>query len=209
MGFHQPGFPARHLKGNRLMKRLVFVTGILALTSPLAIAQTSTWAIDPAHSEVDFTVRHMTVSNVHGRIGGIQGNIVFNEADATKSTVSVTIDVNTLDTGVSARDNDVKGSGMFDVAKFPTATFASTSVVKSGNNLKVNGNFTLHGVTRPVELDVEGPSAPVPGMDHKPHSGYSASTTINRKDFGVGPNYGSAVLSDEIKLTIELEVVKQ
>jgi polyisoprenoid-binding protein YceI len=191
------------------MKRLAVVTGILALTSPLAIAQTSTWAIDPAHSEVDFTVRHMTVSNVHGRIGGIQGNVIFNEADATKSTVSVTIDVSTLDTGVSARDNDVKGSGMFDVAKFPTATFASTSVVKSGNNLKVNGNFTLHGVTRPVELVVDGPSAPVPGMDHKPHSGYSASTTINRKDFGVGPNYGSAVLSDEIKLTIELEVVKQ
>lgn len=191
------------------MKRLAVVTGILALTSPLAIAQTSTWAIDPAHSEVDFTVRHMSVSNVHGRIGGVQGNIIFNETDATKSTVSVTIDVNTLDTGVAPRDNDVKGAGMFDVAKFPTATFASTSVVKSGNNLKVSGNLTLHGVTRPVVLDVEGPSAPAPGMDHKPHSGYSATTTINRKDFGVGPNYGDAVVSDQIKLSIDLEVAKQ
>ncbi|SRR6266567_135905 len=191
------------------MKRLALVTGILAFSATLAMAQTSTWAIDPAHSEVDFSVRHMSVSNIHGRIGGVQGNIVFNETDATKSTVSVTIDVNTLDTGLAARDNDVKGSGFFDVAKFATATFASTSVVKSGNHLKVNGNLTLHGVTRPVELDVEGPSAPVPGMDHKPHSGYSATTSLNRKDFGVGPNYGSAVVGDEIKLTIELEVVKQ
>ena len=191
------------------MKRLALATGILALTAPLAMAQTSTWAIDPAHSEVDFSVRHMSVSNVHGRIGGVQGNIVFNETDATKSTVSVTIDVNTLDSGLTARDNDVKGSGFFDVAKFPSATFASTSVMKSGNNLKVNGNLTLHGVTRPVVLDVEGPSAPVPGMDHKPHSGYSATTTINRKDFGVGPNYADAVVSDQIKLSIDLEVVKQ
>jgi polyisoprenoid-binding protein YceI len=173
------------------------------------MAQTSTWAIDPAHSEVDFSVRHMSVSNVHGRFGGIQGNITLNETDATKSTVSVTIDVNTLDTGVTARDNDVKSPNFFDVAKFPTATFASTSVTKNGVHLKVNGNLTLHGVTRPVELDVDGPSAPVPGMDHKPHSGYSATITINRKDFGVGPNYGAAVISDEIKLSIDLEVVKQ
>jgi polyisoprenoid-binding protein YceI len=191
------------------MRRLAILTGILAMTAPLAMAQTSTWAIDPAHSEVDFSVRHMSVSNVHGRFGGVQGTITLNETDATKSTVSVTIDVNTLDTGVTARDTDVKSPNFFDVAKFPTATFASTSVTKNGVHLKVNGNLTLHGVTRPVELDVDGPSAPVPGMDHKPHSGYSATTTINRKDFGVGPNYGAAILSDEIKLSIDLEVVKQ
>jgi polyisoprenoid-binding protein YceI len=192
-----------------MMKRLALVTGFVALSASLAMAQTSTWAIDPAHSEVDFSVRHMSVSNVHGRIGGVQGNIIFNEADATKSTVSVTIDVTTLDSGLAARDNDVKGPGFFDVAKFPTATYVSNKVVKAGSHLKINGDLTLHSVTRPVELDVEGPSAAVPGMDHKPHSGYSASTTINRKDFGVGPNYGAAVVSDEIKLTIDLEVVKQ
>lgn len=192
-----------------MMKFGILAIGVLALTAPLGLAQTSTWAIDPAHSEVDFTVRHMSVSNVHGRFGGVQGSILLNEADATLSKVSATIDVNSVDTGVSARDTDIKGSNFFDVAKFPTATFASTSVVKSGNHLRVNGNFTLHGITRPIELDVDGPSAAVPGMDHKPHSGYSASATINRKDFGVGPNYAAAVLSDEIKLTIELEVVKQ
>ena len=191
------------------MKRSALLTGILAIASPLAMAQTSTWAIDPAHSEIDFVVRHMAVSNVHGRFGNIQGNVVMNDTDATKSSVQVTIDVTTLDTGVSQRDTDLKSSNFFDVAKFPTATFASTTVVKNGTHLTVSGNLTLHGVTRPVELDVDGPSAPVPGMDHKPHSGFSASTTIGRKDFGVGPNVPAAMVSDEIKLTIELEVVKQ
>jgi len=191
------------------MKRSALLTGILAIASPLAMAQTSTWAIDPAHSEIDFVVRHMAVSNVHGRFGNIQGNVVMNDTDATKSSVQVTIDVTTLDTGVSQRDTDLKSSNFFDVAKFPTATFASTTVVKNGTHLTVSGNLTLHGVTRPVELDVDGPSAPVPGMDHKPHSGFSASTTIGRKYFGVGPNVPAAMVGDEIKLTIELEVVKQ
>jgi polyisoprenoid-binding protein YceI len=191
------------------MKPFALVTGILAFAAPLAMAQTSTWAIDPAHSEIDFAVRHMSVSNVHGRFGSIQGAVTVNDVDATKSTVQVTIDTTTLDTGVSQRDTDVKGAGFFDVAKFPTATFASTTVVKNGTHLTVSGNLTLHGVTRPVQLDVDGPSAPVPGMDKKPHSGFSATTTINRKDFGVGPAVPVAVVGDEIKLTIELEVVKQ
>jgi polyisoprenoid-binding protein YceI len=191
------------------MKRLALVTGILALAAPFAVAQTSTWTIDPAHSEVDFVVRHMSVSNVHGRFGNIQGSVLLNETDVTKSSVTVTIDTTTLDTGVPQRDTDLKGSNFFDAAKFPTATFASTTVVKSGTHLKVSGNLTLHGITRPIELDVDGPAATVPGMDHKPHSGYSAETTIARKDFGIGPNFPGAVVGDDIKLTIELEVVKQ
>ena len=191
------------------MKPLVLALGLVSLVVPVSHAQASTWAIDSGHSEVDFTVRHLSVSNVHGRFGGITGNVVLDEADAAKSTVSVSIDMTTEDSGLSPRDNDVKSASFFDVAKFPTATFTSTKVTKSGMKLKVAGNFTLHGVTRPVELDVEGPSAPMPGMDHKPHSGFSATTTISRKDFGVGPNYPDGVVSDAIKLTIDLEVVKQ
>jgi polyisoprenoid-binding protein YceI len=190
------------------MKRFVLITGIVALAAPLALAQTSTWTMDKAHSEVDFTVRHMSVSNVHGRIGISEGKILFNETDATKSTVTVTIDTTTVDTGVSGRDNDLKSDHFFDVANFPTATFVSTSVAKNGNRLTVNGNLTLHGVTKPVTLDVEGPSAPVPGMDHKPHSGFSATTTIKRTDFGVG-KAPAAMIGEDIKLEIELEVVKQ
>lgn len=191
------------------MKRFLLFTGIVALAAPLASAQTSTWAIDPAHSQIEFVVRHMALSNIHGRFGNLKGNIVVNDNDITKSTVQVTIDVTSLDTGVAQRDSDVKGANFFDAAQYPSATFASTSVAKKGMGLTVNGNLTLHGVTRPVELDVEGPSGPVPGMDKKPHSGYSATTTINRKDFGVGPNAPATMVGDEIKLTIDLDVAKQ
>jgi polyisoprenoid-binding protein YceI len=191
------------------MNRPLLAIGLAFLAAPLLGAQTTTWAVDPAHSEVDFVVRHMGVSNIHGRFGGIKGSIVVNDTDATKSTVSVNIDTTTVDTGVSGRDSDLKSPNWFDVAKFPIATFTSTSVVVTGSHMKVEGNLTLHGITRPVELDVDGPSPTVPGMDHKPHSGYSATTTVGRKDFGVGPNFPAAVVGDEIKLTIDIEVVKQ
>ena len=192
------------------MKRLVVLTGILALAAPLALAQTSSWATDPAHSEVDFTIRHGGVSNVHGRFGGVKGTLVYNEADITKATVTVTIDTTTVNTGVNARDTHLKTDAFFDVAKFPTAAFTSSGVAKNGNRLTVNGNLTLHGVTKPVVLDVEGPSTPVEGaMDHKAHSGFSATTTISRTAFGIGTSFPSVLLSDEVKLTIELEIVKQ
>jgi polyisoprenoid-binding protein YceI len=191
------------------MKHLALATGILALAAPLALAQTSTWKIDGAHSEVDFTVVHMSVSNVHGRIGGLSGNITVNEADVAKSTVTVTIDTTTTDTGVSMRDNDLKSANFLDTTTFPTATFTSTSVAKAAGGLTVSGNLTLHGVTKPVTLAVTGPTGPAPGMDHKPHSGYSATTTIKRSDFGIAAKFPSAAVSDEIKLSIDLEVVKQ
>ena len=155
------------------MKRLALLSGVLALAVPMALAQTSTWVPDKAHSEVDFSILHMGLSHVHGHFGNIGGTITWNEADITKSSVNITIDVTTVDTGVSRRDTDLKSANYFDVAQFPTATFVSTSVAKTANGLTVNGNLTLHGVTKPVVLEVEGPSGPVPGMDHKPHSGCS------------------------------------
>ncbi len=191
------------------MKRLARTFGILALAAPLALAQTSNWVPDKAHSEVDFAILHMSLSKVHGHFGNIGGKIVMNDADITKSSVEVTIDVSSIDTGNSMRDNDLKGAGLFDVQNFPTATFTSTSVAKNGNNLTVNGNLTLHGVTKPVVLQVEGPTGPIPGMDKKPHAGFSASTTISRTAFGIGTKFPSAVLGDDVSLTIELDVAKQ
>lgn len=191
------------------MKRLALAAGILALSVPALLAQTSTWSVDPAHSEIDFTVRHMTISNVHGQFGGIKGTIVRNTSDLSKSKVSVTIDVSSIDTGVSSRDTDLKSANFFDVAQFPTATFASTSVSGSGTHLTVYGNLTLHGVTRPVTLEVDGPSGTIQGMDHKAHTGYSATTTINRKDFGVGAKYPDSIVGEQIKLTIDLEAAEQ
>jgi polyisoprenoid-binding protein YceI len=191
------------------MKRLAVTLGMLAMAVSMAVAQTSTWTPDKAHSEVDFSILHMSLSKVHGRFGISGGQIQWNEADVTKSTVTVTIDVNTVDTGVSGRDSDLKSAGMFDVAQFPTATFTSTSVAKTANGLTVNGNLTLHGVTKPVVLQVEGPMGPVPGMDKKPHAGFSATTTISRNAFGIGTKYPAAVLGDDVPLSIEMDVVKQ
>jgi len=192
------------------MKRLALVTGILALAAPLALAQTSTWVSDPNHSEVDFSITHMSVSNIHGRFGNVAATLVYNEADVTKSTVTATIDVGTVNTGVTARDTDLASDRFFEVAKFPTATFTSTNVAKNGNKLTVSGNFTVHGVTRPVILDVTGPTTPVVSMrDHKAHSGFTATTTISRTAFGIGTSVPPAMVGDDVKLTIELEIIKQ
>jgi polyisoprenoid-binding protein YceI len=191
------------------MNRLALSLSVLALSAPLALAQTSTWNIDPAHSSVDFVVKHMALSNVRGHFGNLKGAITLNEADIAKSSVTVTIDVTTVDTGMSMRDNDLKGPNYFDVAQFPTATFTSTSVSGSAGHLTVAGNLTLHGITRPITLDVNGPAGPVNGMGGKQHEGYSATATLNRKDFGVGAKTPDGMVSDQILLTIDLDVAKQ
>jgi polyisoprenoid-binding protein YceI len=192
------------------MKRLAFLTGILALAAPMALAQYSTWVSDPAHSEVDFSIKHNGVSNVHGRFGGVAATLVYNEADVTKSTVTANIDVSTVDTGEAPRDTHIKTDAFLDVTKFPYATFTSTNVARNGNKLMVSGNFTLHGVTKPVVLDVEGPSAPLEsGMDHKLHSGFTATTTLSRTAYGIGTSFPSILVGDDVKLTIELEIIKQ
>lgn len=192
-----------------MMRRVFLLAGVISLAAPLAIAQTSTWVPDKNHSEVDFSILHMSLSKVHGRFGNIGGSIVMNEADISKSTVNVTIDVTTVDTGVAARDNDLKGANIFDVAQYPTATFVSTAVAKTGSGLSITGNLTLHGVTKPVTLSVEGPTGPVQGMDKKPHQGFSATTTISRTAFGVAAKMPSAVLGDDVQLTIDLDLAKQ
>lgn len=191
------------------MKKLSLLAGLLSLAAPLALAQTSTWAPDKAHSEVDFTVLHLGLTNVHGRFGNIVGTIVKNDADIAKSAVNLTFDVSTVDTGVSMRDNDLKSGHFFDVAQFPTATFVSTAVAKSGNGLTVTGNLTLHGVTKPVTVNVEGPTGPVQGMDHKQHEGFSGSTTISRTAFGVGTKMPTGMVGDDIKLSFDLDLAKQ
>jgi polyisoprenoid-binding protein YceI len=200
-------------KGIILIRRLAIAAGILALAAPVVMAQTSantsTWVSDPAHSEVDFSITHLSISNVHGRFGKVAATQVYDQTDVTKSTVTATIDVSTVDTSEDARNNHLKTPDFFDVAKFPTATFTSTSVAKSGNGLTVNGNLTLHGVTQPVVLNVEGPTGPVQGMDHRQHSGFSATTTISRTAFGIGTKFPGSMVGDEVKLSIDLDVAKQ
>jgi polyisoprenoid-binding protein YceI len=191
------------------VKRLALLAGILALTAQLGFAQTSTWVSDPNHSEVDFGISHMSVSKVHGRFGQVKATINYNQTDVTKSTVTATIGVDTIDTGVDQRNAHLKSPDFFDVATMPTATFTSASVAKNGDKLTVTGNLSLHGVTKPVVLDVEGPTTPVTDPKENLHSGFSATTKLNRAAFGIGPKFPGAMVGDEVSLEIDLEVIKQ
>ena len=191
------------------MKRFVFAVGVLGLAVSLAGAQASTFAVDPAHSEVGFGIRHMGLSTVRGHFANVKGTILYDDANVAKSSVNVTIDVTTVDTGNSARDNHLKTDAFFDVAHFPAATFVSTGVTKNGSHLAVAGNLTLRGVTKPVTLDVTAVGTMENPQDHKTHIGYSATTTIKRLDFGVGAGFPEAALGGDVPLTIDLEAVKQ
>jgi len=191
------------------MKHLAVTIGLLALAAPLAAAQTSTWKSDPSQSKVNFIIRHLSMTDVHGSIGDVSAIIHYDEADVAQSSVDATIGVNTVTTGEDGRDDEIKSSDFFGVDQFPTATFASTSVSKNGSGLWVRGKLTLHGVTRPVVLDVQGPTPPVRGADGRQHSSFTATATIDRTAFDMGNNYPAAIVGDEVKLQIDLEVIQQ
>jgi polyisoprenoid-binding protein YceI len=179
----------------------------------VAQAQTKDWKIDPAHSEADFGIKHMAVSTVHGSFHKLSGVVKFDPADVSKSGVEATIDVSTVDTGVAARDTHLKSPDFFDVEKFPTMTFKSTSVRKAGGGYDVAGDLTLHGVTKPVVLKLETPGKEQAGQKGELHRGFTATTTINRKDFGLTWNgtlkSGDAVLGDDVKIEIDIDAVQQ
>jgi polyisoprenoid-binding protein YceI len=174
-----------------------------------AFAQTSTWTIDPPHSSASFQIRHMGVSNVRGTLGAVNGTIVLDDKDVTKSTVSATVDTTALSTGTEKRDAHLKSPDFFDVAKYPTITFKSTSLTKSGGKLQLIGDLTLAGVTKSVTLDVDGPAAPQKGMQGKLVSGFSATGTIHRTDFNFGSKFAAPMVGDDVLITIELEIDKQ
>ena len=191
-----------------MMKKLAV---LLSLAPTLALAAPSNWNIDPSHSQVGFAVKHLVISNVRGEFGVYQGKLVLDEADVTKSTVNATVDVNSLNTKVADRDAHLKSADFFDVAKYPTMTFKSTKVAKAGKDqLKVTGDLTLHGVTKPVVLDVST-SAEVKGMYGETRRAFAATTKIDRKDYGLTWNKlveaGPAV-GDEVAITLDLELVK-
>jgi polyisoprenoid-binding protein YceI len=186
---------------------------VLAVSAGAMGAQTTQWKIDPMHSEADFAIKHMAISTVHGTFHGLSGVINFDPADVAKSSVEATIPVSTVDTGVTPRDNDLKSPRFFDAAQFPTMTFKSTSVRKDGDHYEVAGNLTLHGVTKPVVLKLDDLGKAQPGMDGKSvHRGFTATTTIDRKDFGLTFNgmlkSGDAVLADEVRIEIDIDAAQ-
>jgi polyisoprenoid-binding protein YceI len=179
----------------------------------LAQAQTTTWQIDPLHSEADFTIRHMGINKVHGRFSGVTGTVTLDGGDLTKSSVTATIDTTTVNTGVDKRDGHLKSPDFFDVAKYPTMTFVSKKLTNEGGQKKLIGDLTIHGVTKSVTLDLEGPSKEQADMQGKTRIGFSATTTIHRQDFGLVWNgalkSGDAVVADDATVEIDIEAVKQ
>jgi polyisoprenoid-binding protein YceI len=192
------------------MKNGLFLAIVLsgAFFSAHAYAQTSTWAIDPAHSSVTFEVVHMAVSHVHGAFGNVKGTVTLNEKDITKSSVTATIDTTTVSTGVVQRDTHLKSADFFDVAKNPAMTFQSTALTNSGGKLRLIGNLTINGVTKSVTLDLDGPTPPQT-MQGKTVSGFSASGTIKRSDYGFGPKFPPPLIGDDVKFTVDVEIDKQ
>ena len=191
------------------MRRLILPAFLALFLAPAIPAQAATWTPDQAHSEVDFSVLHMSLSNVHGRFGNVTGAVNFDPNDMANSFANVTIDLSGIDTGESARDAVLKSASFFNVEKYPTATFVSTKVEKTADGLAVTGNLTLRGITKSVVLTVEGPNGPVTGMDQKLHAGFTATASIDRKDFGIGTSFPSGIVGDQVKLSIDLEIVKQ
>jgi polyisoprenoid-binding protein YceI len=185
----------------------------LAICAGAMSAQGAQWKIDPMHSDAGFAIKHMSISTVHGSFHGVSGVVRFDPADVAKSGVEATIDVASVDTGVAPRDNHLKSPDFFDVAKFPTMTFKSTSVRKSGEGFEIVGDLTLHGVTKQVVLRLDEIGNAEPGMDGKSmHRGFTATTTINRKDFGLTWNgtlkSGDAVVGDEVRIELDIEAVQ-
>lgn len=178
------------------------------------LAHADTWHIDPMHTNVEFTVRHMMISNVKGNFEKTSGTITTEGTDPTTAKIDATIDTSSLNSRVERRDADLKSPNFLDVEKYPTITFKSTKVEADGpGKWKVTGDLTLHGVTKPVVLEVESSGAPIHDPMGNTRAGASATTKINRKDFGLTYNKtletGGVMVGDEVAISIDVEAIKK
>jgi polyisoprenoid-binding protein YceI len=184
---------------------LAFIATVAFAVS--AAAQVETYNLDPFHSAAQFAVRHNGISTVRGAFGKLSGTVQYDASDPTKTVIDATIDANSVDTRVEPRDKDLRSPNFFDVEKFPSITFKSTRVEAQGaGKLKVTGDLTIHGVTKPVVLMVDGPNGPNKDPRGNMHMGASATTEISRKDFSVNGTPGG--VSDDVQITIDVEMVK-
>jgi len=196
---------------SRISKTAIAIAMMIAL--PL-VAHADTWQIDPAHTSVEFTVRHMMISNVRGQFQKTAGTITTNGGGAASAMIDATIDASSVDTRVERRDAHLKSPDFLDVAKYPTITFKSSKVEGAGpGKFTVTGDLTLHGVTRPVVLDVETAGAPIKDPMGNMRAGASATTKIKRSDFGLTWNKaletGGVVVGDEVAISIDVEAIKK
>jgi polyisoprenoid-binding protein YceI len=190
---------------SRSLSALVVAIALFA-TLP-AVAQ-DTWQLDPAHCSAQFSVRHLGISTVRGAFTKLTGAVQYDPAAPGKSSLEATIDATSVDTRVEMRDNDLRSPNFLDVQKYPTITFQSKKVEAAGaGKLKVTGDLTVRGVTKEVALDVDGPTPAMKDPWGNLRMGASATTKINRMDFGVSGRPG--VVGDDITITLDIEMTKQ
>ena len=181
-------------------------------TTP-ASTSTITWNLDPAHSRAEFKVKHMMISNVKGSFKGLSGTLVEDPADPTRSRVEASIDISTINTGDDQRDAHLKSADFFHHEQHPTMTFKSTRVEKKGEEeYVVTGDLTMRSVTKEVTFAVEGPSAPAKDPWGNTRIGLSATTKINRKDFGLNWNAaleaGGILVGDAVQITVDAQFIR-
>ncbi len=194
-----------------MLRRTLFALSALALIVSPVSAQT--WTIDPSHSSATFAVRHMMVSNVKGSFGRMEGTVDFDGKDIAGIKANAKIDTTTITTNNEKRDTHLKSADFFDVAAHPTITFVSKRAEAAGDGrFRLIGDLTIRGVTKEVVLDVEGPTEPFTAQGNK-RVGATATTTVNRQDYGVSWSRaldgGGVVVSDEVRITIELALVQK
>jgi polyisoprenoid-binding protein YceI len=189
------------------MFRIAFIFVTALTLAATAAAQAGTWQIDPNHSAAQFSVRHLGVSTVRGAFTKVTGSANHDPADPSKDSLEATIDANSVDTRVDMRDKDLRSPNFLDVQKYPTIIFHSRQAkVVGAGKLQFMGDLTIHGVTKQVVLDVDGPSAAIKDPWGNQRIGASASTKITRQDFGV--NGAPGVVGDEITITIDVELIQ-
>lgn len=193
--------------------RFLFSAGLVFFASPALHAQQTTWRIDSNHSGAHFSVRHMMISTVRGEFTGIAGTVLYDPKDSAHDSVEATIDCATVNTGVAKRDAQLKGPDFFDVTRYPQMKFKSRRVEDAGaGKLKITGELTINSTTKPVVLDVDGPSPSIRDPRGNEKIGLSANTKISRKEFGITWNEvmesGGIAVADEVAISLDLELIK-
>jgi polyisoprenoid-binding protein YceI len=194
------------------MLRTFALSTVVLLAAP-NVALAANYEIDPVHSAATFAIRHMMISTVRGQFSKISGTAAWEKPDFSDARVDVTIDAASVDTRFPKRDADLKSPMFLDVAKFPTLTFKSKKVEKAGGKVKLHGDLTIHGVTKEVVFEVEGPTAETKDPFGNTKVGASATTKINRKDFGLVWNKtletGGVLVGEEVTIVVDLELTKK
>lgn len=194
-----------------VQRMMVGAAAVVMLALP-AFGGTTTYKIDPKHSDAGFAVTHLMISTVRGEFHGINGTVIYDDGDVSKSSVEVTIDATSVDTREPDRDKDLRSDHFFDVANHPTITFKSTKVEAAGaGKLKVTGDLTIRGNTKPVVLEVTVPKTPIKDPWGLQRTAVSGTTKINRQNFGVSWNKtldsGGVVVGDDVDITLDVEMI--